>query len=162
MQGDLPAAIAEACAPLWAELPLEAAMPTLAVRNGGASRLVPLVEEITANQAIASRPALMAGLWLYVDELDRSHTHSQAMPDATGSFWHGIMHRREGDFGNSRYWFSKAGRHAAMDRINGYDPFDFLAAVSADNGQNSPELIAMQRAEWEALFCYSAEHVGAP
>ncbi len=55
--------------------------------------------------------ACISGLWLYHDFLDESHTISQSISSATGSYWHGIMHRREPDFGNSGYWFRRVGRH---------------------------------------------------
>jgi hypothetical protein len=32
--------------------------------------------------------AMLAGLWLWHDWLDESHAISQALHDATGSFWH--------------------------------------------------------------------------
>jgi hypothetical protein len=44
--------------------------------------------------------ACLAGLWLYHDFLDESHTISQDIDTPTGSYWHGIMHRREPDAGN--------------------------------------------------------------
>jgi hypothetical protein len=44
--------------------------------------------------------------------LDRSHEISQGLATAEGSFWHGIMHRREGDYPNAKYWFRQAGPHA--------------------------------------------------
>jgi len=59
--------------------------------------------------------ALMAGLHLRNDSLDRSHQYAQAIEyDATGAYWHGIMHRMEGDFSNAKYWFHMAGDHPAM------------------------------------------------
>lgn len=58
-----------------------------------------------------------SGLWLLAGELDRSHTISQDQSSAEGSFWHGIMHRREGDFGNSKYWFRRVGRHNVHDEL---------------------------------------------
>ncbi|RIX60157.1 hypothetical protein D3P08_00810 [Paenibacillus nanensis] len=61
--------------------------------------------------------ALMAGLHLRNDSLDASHSYAQQIEhDATGAYWHGIMHRMEGDFFNSKYWFRQAGRHPAMER----------------------------------------------
>ncbi|MCR2804093.1 hypothetical protein [Paenibacillus soyae] len=60
--------------------------------------------------------ALMAGLHLRNDSLDASHSYAQEIEhDATGAYWHGLMHRMEGDFYNSKYWFRQAGRHPAMD-----------------------------------------------
>jgi NADH:ubiquinone oxidoreductase subunit F (NADH-binding) len=55
--------------------------------------------------------AVMAGLWLRHDWLNESHKISRRIDNATGSFWHAIMHRREGDFSNSKYWYHKAGEY---------------------------------------------------
>lgn len=55
--------------------------------------------------------ACLAGLWLAFDFLDESHTISQAISSSTGSYWHGIMHRREPDYENAKYWFRRVGRH---------------------------------------------------
>ena len=43
--------------------------------------------------------ACLAAIWLYHDFLDESHAVSQEIDTAEGSFWHGIMHRREPDAG---------------------------------------------------------------
>ncbi|MEZ6134212.1 MAG: hypothetical protein R3C53_04785 [Pirellulaceae bacterium] len=58
-----------------------------------------------------------AGLWLLAGELDESHRVSQADASATGSYWHGIMHRREGDFWNAKYWFRKVHRHQVCEQL---------------------------------------------
>lgn len=55
--------------------------------------------------------ALLSGLWLVHDFLDESHHISQSLENRDGSYWHAIMHRREGDFWNSKYWFRNAGKH---------------------------------------------------
>src|SRR4051812_8366636 len=47
----------------------------------------------------------VAGIWLLHDYLDESHKISQGIDTTSGSFWHAIMHRREGDFSNAKYWF---------------------------------------------------------
>src|SRR5688572_32618825 len=54
----------------------------------------------------------LAGLWLAFDFLDESHRISQDIETPSGSYWHGIIHRREPDYANSKYWFRRAGRHA--------------------------------------------------
>lgn len=56
--------------------------------------------------------ACLAGLWLYHDFLDESHALSQELQTVEGSYWHGILHRREPDYGNAKYWFRRVGRHA--------------------------------------------------
>jgi hypothetical protein len=62
----------------------------------------------------------LAAVWLLHDFLDESHKISQNIDTPTGSFWHGVMHRREGDFSNSKYWFARIGRHAALSTIGGH------------------------------------------
>jgi hypothetical protein len=56
--------------------------------------------------------ACLAGLWLYHDFLDESHGVSQEIDTVEGSYWHGILHRREPDFDNAKYWFRRVGSHA--------------------------------------------------
>ena len=56
--------------------------------------------------------AIKSGLLLWNDALDESHTISQELGNQTGSYWHGIMHRREPDYSNSKYWFGR-GRDAS-------------------------------------------------
>ena len=58
-----------------------------------------------------------AGLLLWNDDLEASHTISQGISTPTGSFWHAIMHRREGDASNSLYWWRRVGNHPAFAEI---------------------------------------------
>jgi hypothetical protein len=152
----LPGPVAAAAQPLFDLLPLECAMEQLVVERGATAKQVALVEEAIQQPAIAAKPALCAGLWLYVDELDRSHVISQGIADSTGSFWHGIMHRREGDFSNSHYWFNRVGPHPAIAAIPDYDPHGFIDEVEREHRRAPERLIARQRAEWSALFAWCA------
>jgi len=65
----------------------------------------------------AMKDACRAGLLLWNDDLESSHGIVQDLGDATGSFWHAIMHRREGDAANSHYWWRKTGAHPAFDDV---------------------------------------------
>lgn len=76
--------------------------------------------ELSAN----SRLALESALWLAAGDLDRSHAISQNLSSPDGSFWHGVMHRREADFSNAKYWFHKA------RKLNFYTPL--MVAIAAD------------------------------
>lgn len=58
--------------------------------------------------------SVLAGLWLWQDYLDESHELCQIIETPSGSYWHAILHRREGDFGNAKYWFARAGAHPAI------------------------------------------------
>jgi hypothetical protein len=116
----------------------------------------------------AAATACLSGLWLYHDFLDESHTLSQDLPDADGSYWHAIMHRREPDASNSKYWFRKVGHHPVLAQLvaqapaSGYgytDAFAFVDWCERVRGSGSAaEALAerVQQLEWEWLFahCY--------
>jgi hypothetical protein len=122
--------------------------------------------------------AVMSGLWLRHDWLDESHRISQGIDNETGSFWHAIMHRREGDFSNSKYWYNRCDEHPilkaigiqAADVINphpadkslfrliaqGWNPCAFVDLVQQVHA--SPDdprhrvAVAVQQIEWRVLF----------
>jgi hypothetical protein len=56
--------------------------------------------------------ACRAALWLRFDFLDQSHEISQEIHTSAGSYWHAILHRREPDWANAKYWFARVGEHA--------------------------------------------------
>lgn len=104
----------------------------------------------------------LSGLWLLAGELDLSHDISQGIGSAEGSFWHGVMHRREGDFSNAKYWFRRVGEHPVFDRVedlsegNFTDPFEFVDACSrAKEGTSAYEDCQLtQWLEWQAMMCH--------
>lgn len=64
--------------------------------------------------------ALHAGLWQTNDWLDESHQCSQSIEgdgEGNGDYWHAIMHRREPDPSNSKYWFRRVGHHACFESL---------------------------------------------
>lgn len=181
MAPNLPDDIARTLQPVFDLLSPTDAMSHLVVNGhrgaGGPTQhaeLIALIEQKLANPAVTDRPELAAALWIYADELERSHQISQAIDSPTGAFWHAIMHRRDGDFGNSKHWYKKVGKHPAMTRIDAagggagagtdaghYDPQQFVdrAERAFHKGEkDQPELVALQRLEWQALFEWCAEH----
>ena len=60
------------------------------------------------------QPYLKSAALLWHDHLDESHTISQSLESPEGSWLHGIMHRREPDYGNAKYWFRRVGQHEAF------------------------------------------------
>jgi hypothetical protein len=58
------------------------------------------------------RDAALALALLWHDDLDGAHRLCQAHeghPD--NDYVHALLHRREGDFGNAKYWFREVGSH---------------------------------------------------
>ena len=111
----------------------------------------------------AKRKLCMSGLWLLAGELDRSHTISQDIGSAEGSFWHGVMHRREGDFGNSKYWFRRVGQHPVFEQLAELsagtyaDPYDFVDQCSRAGSEEDASYQQCQQAqwlEWQALMAH--------
>ena len=93
--------------------------------------------------------ALKSGLLLWNDDLEASHTISQQLHDDTGSYWHGIMHRREPDHSNAKYLFHRfALRAIHMLYTRKYDMVTIL-----DSGID-PNRHSMSGADQIAPFCY--------
>lgn len=61
-----------------------------------------------------ARSALAAGLLTQHDQFDAAHAAAQSIEGEgqppLGDHWHAILHRREPDAGNARYWYRNVGR----------------------------------------------------
>ncbi|WP_428387796.1 hypothetical protein [Mucisphaera sp.] len=161
--------------PLFDRLTINQTMPTLVSKGQPDQGLVALVQKLIEDEAIGSKPELVAALWLYIDDLEASHAVSQAIDTPTGSYLHAIMHRREGDFSNARHWYRKVGVHPAQSRITSagggagsgttlgpFDAIEFVDRVEravARGDERQAELIAIQRREWRTLFEWCLEHL---
>lgn len=133
----------------------------------------PLIDEDAAR-------CCLAGLWLHHDFLDESHAISQEIDTVDGSYWHAIMHRREPDYWNSKYWFRRVPQHAIDEPLvaqarelaarhqldaaaeylatqSSWDALRFVDLCEAvARGKSSCEQLAREvaRAEWRLLFDY--------
>lgn len=118
--------------------------------------------------AVVRQPAMaracLAGLWLRFNCLDESHGVSQELDTSEGSFWHAILHRREPDPGNSKYWWRRVSSHPVLRQLveqapaAGYDyadPFAFVDHCERVRGKGGPEERVAERVqelEWRLLF----------
>jgi hypothetical protein len=83
-------------------------------------------------------------LWLY-GFLDESHAIAQGIHTVEGAYWHGLMHRSEGDFSNSMYWFRRVGRHAIFPGL-----MDAVKSLRPSNASQQEVLkVFSPAAEWE-------------
>jgi hypothetical protein len=162
--------------------------------DGNGSRLLPLRCVPCSNEAARgllgkTKPkdlfrdseepdAAMAGLWLYFSCFEEAHELANSCSSAEGYLWHAILHRLEGDSGNSAYWFKKAHTHPVHEdlsqaaaqilmrhrhaefRVGRWDPFAFVSFCDRARQQPGSEqeqaALEIQRAEWQILFDYCA------
>lgn len=138
-----------------------------------------------------SRPdtiALKAALLQWHEALDESHECSQAIEGQgrhrAGDYWHAIMHRREPDYGNSKYWFRRVGTHPIFsdlgrradplitatapdwrDRLlrDGWDPFAFVdfCEISATGKHPQWTVLAETIQELEMLLLLASTYQDA-
>jgi hypothetical protein len=102
--------------------------------------------------------ALKSALHLWNDNLRRAHEIAQEIATQTGSYLHGVMHRREPDYANAKYWFRKVGSHpnfpavrmaalelvpesladrrADLERSSAWDPFQMVDWCERAEGRN--------------------------
>jgi hypothetical protein len=146
-------------------------------------RIRQIAADVAPPSAGPDATAFAAGLLQIHDFLDESHARSQSVEHEgrhrCGDYWHAIMHRREPDYGNAKYWFHQVGRHPVFEELaeaarpilktcpdavgggwtsrlitsRGWDPFAFVdlcAACASDEA--SPLAIAARQVQWAEML----------
>lgn len=118
----------------------------------------------------------VSGLYLAHNCQDDAHNICQDLPSSEGSYWHGIMHRREPDFPNAKYWFRKVGAHSIFGELcsktgkldapnsaksflnqTSWDAFAFIDLCEQawnEKGELEEFCKQVQSIEWALLFKY--------
>ena len=142
-------------------LPAGKVMPLIFGRPDAAMR--PKLASLTVDRAFEGRTVrnrdmghcVLAGLWLLHDFMDESHTISQDIDTPSGSYWHAILHRREPDYSNGKYWFRRVGDHAIFRRLRE------AAAEEARTTQAPGAACLATQSSWDAFkfidLCATAE-----
>jgi hypothetical protein len=96
---------------------------------------------LTASIDTIAQPAVRAVLHLMNDDVDRAHAIAQAAEgDPTLDYVHAIVHRRGGEWDNSKYWFSRAGAHPVLLAVHGPEreaSARFVDRCRADAGEKT-------------------------
>lgn len=138
-----------------------------------------------ANSGVTCADAIVrlrAAALLFHDHHDAAHDLVQDLTDHDGALLHGILHRREPDYWNAKYWFRRFVAHPAhvalgkcipslvtdpvhaalakeIIRPGAFDPFAFvdLVEAAARKPANDSEVLWLRRvqhAEFEAIVAH--------
>jgi hypothetical protein len=94
-----------------------------------------------------------AGLYLIHDFLDDAHEMAQAAGEGSSSsvaaYWHALVHRREPDYDNARYWFRRVGSHPVFAQVA--DEASALLNDSQFRSQLRFDRLFDGRGRWDAM-----------
>lgn len=79
------------------------------------------LDEFLATLQVATAPVVsppLLALWHDAKgDWSRAHEVAQDIHDATGSWIHAYLHRKEGDLANAGYWYRRAGKPPATGSL---------------------------------------------
>ncbi len=149
---------AEALPPVEGWLPERALVPAGVVRPELKQLLAAFGpdELLPGHRRAADAMAVVSGLYLIHDFLDDAHRLAQEADNRTAAYWHGIMHRREPDYDNARYWFRRVGDHPLFGPLG-----EAARRVLADAASRLPVEPIDRQGRWDAFaFVRVCEQLG--
>ncbi|UCE62609.1 MAG: hypothetical protein JSU59_06885 [Nitrospirota bacterium] len=127
--------------------------------------------------------AARAGLLLEAGGWDDAHRIVQELDTPEAQYWHSIVHRREPDSSNAKYWFRQVGHHPVMAQLlsilsgpggpdktlvqrfiksEKWDPFKYvdvcMACHQGTRKELLPILLDIQKKEFTSLLDYCIQH----
>lgn len=125
-------------------------------------RIEETLNKLSSNAGLSRTNAdlVRALVLLWHDRLDPAHAIAQGIEDADGGFVHGIVHRREPDYSNARYWFRRVGSHGSFPQI-AVEVSRLLQSSRSENGL-AKELIAKNQWDPFAFIDLCEEAAGKP
>ena len=113
----------------------------------------------------------LAALMFAQDYIWEGHEIVQDYPELEASWWHAYMHRMEGDYGNSAYWYRRVGEPAlysdffesvkslgldsevsSIQDSNKWDPFEFNGLINNYINSNAESLKKVHDLEFNFLL----------
>ncbi|MFO0943862.1 MAG: hypothetical protein U0930_24260 [Pirellulales bacterium] len=125
-------------------------MPALTLNLESASDDTSLQVRSVIKQMHLEGTCAEAGLWLLARQWDRSHQISQDQHNPDGSYWHGIMHRIEGDYWNSKYWLRQTSKHPVriqLVKAIGQRADQLIQSEKSSLGSSIPDLTLLNSPE---------------
>lgn len=128
------------------ETPFLGPGPRLGVQSQAAlSRQID--ETLDAITLIGTRAELVrATVLLWHDYFDAAHVIAQEIESRDGSYVHAILHRREPDYENAKYWFRRVRQHACFAKLAAR-----AKALLGSSGDSILEPKLLPRGEWDSF-----------
>ncbi|WP_437229386.1 hypothetical protein SH661x_001413 [Planctomicrobium sp. SH661] len=129
------------------------------------SQPIPEDVEQVLNQSGSTTEAIayQAGLAHVLGDMDRCHELAQSIEGKGrprhGDYWHAILHRREPDYSNAKYWFRNVGTHPVFPRLSEHAS---RILKRNTNPQARDWLRRLQQGSWDPMafvdFCRDCSH----
>ena len=99
----------------------------------------------------ARQELLRCVVLLWHDHHEAAHEICQQIETPDGGWLHGLLHRREPDYGNARYWFRRVGTHPGFPTLA-----EKVAAFLTSQGEDKLAAQLLPRGQWDSFAFVAA------